>query len=357
MNDEPRQSPDVPADGEEASELTRGYAAVAPAARELFDAEFLGQLEYLRIVSRRAFAGVQPASRRGLKPGPGLEFSAHRPYAEGDDFRYLDWAAYGRLDRLLLRLFQQDEDLAIAILVDVSDSMLAGAGPSGAAAGAAAGAPTRGGHAWRKVDHARRLAAALAYIGLSNLDRIRLMAFAGGEAASLRTRRGCGQIFSVLDFLAGAPLGGQTDLRRATDQLQQHMSERGLVAVISDFLGRAPGPAADNDAATHLYGFEDGLGRLHYQGHEVWAILVEAPEEIHPPLESEVELVDAETGRAAQLRVTPERVARYLEQRDAFLRHFDRWTTERGIAHLRARTDVAADELVLDVMRRGGFVK
>jgi len=261
-----------------------------------------------------------------------MEFSEHRPYTTGDDFRYLDWAAYGRLDRLLLRLFQQDEDLAITLMVDVSASMLAGG---------AAGGP--------KADYARRLTAALSYIGLSNLDRIRLTAFAEGEVAALRTRRGRGQIFSALDFLAGLRVGGRTDLRRTADQLGQHLSERGLVVVISDFLAQGGElPVAD---------FEDGLGRLRFQGHEVWAILVESPEEIHPPESGEIELVDAETGQVAQLRVTPEAVAGYLARREKFLQRFDHWTMKQGIAHLRARTDMPVDELVLDVMRRGGFLK
>jgi len=307
----------------ESGRLQRGYSAVGPAARELFDAEFLAKLEYLRIVSRRAFAGVQPASRRGLRSGPGMEFSEHRPYVAGDDFRYLDWAAYGRLDKLLLRLFQQDEDLAIALMVDVSASMLAGRP--------------------RKVDAARRLAAALAYVGLANLDRIRLSAFASGEVADLRTRRGRGQVFSVLDFLASVPLGGATHLRAAVDGLQQHAGGKGLVVVLSDFLDPA--------------GFEDGLGRLHYAGHEVWAVQVESPDEVHPPWQGDVVLEDAETGQAARMRLAPERVARYLERRQAFLRRFERWTTERGIARLRTRSDVPVDELVLDVFRRGGFLK
>jgi len=334
MSDEARQEQAHPTDGADRSEgvaprvLGAGFSAVSPAARELFDPAFLERLEYLRIVSRRAFAGLQPASRRGLRTGAGMEFSEHRPYVTGDDFRYLDWAAYGRLDKLLLRLFQQDEDLRIAIVVDVSGSMLTGRP--------------------RKVDHVRRLAAALAYIGLSNLDRIRVSVFADGEVSRLRTRRGRGQIYTVLDFLATAPLGGATDLVLAAKQFRQHTDEKGLVVVLSDFLASA-------GDGSPLY--EEGLGLLHYDGHEVWALQVESPEEARPPWQGEVALVDAETGGRAHLRLTPELVARYQERRHEFLRQFDRWTTERGIAHLRATTDVEVSELVLEVFRRGGFIR
>ncbi len=319
--------------------LRGAYRTVSPAARELFDAEFLGQLEYLRIVSRRAFAGVHPASRRGKRPGAGLEFAEHRPYTTGDDFRYLDWAAYGRLEKLLLRLFQQDEDLAIALLVDVSDSMLVGRAETSSA-------PTK----TRKVDLARQLAAALAYIGLSNLDRIRLSVFADGEAAVLKTRRGRGQIFSVLDFLATAPLGGPTGLLRAAEQFERQASGPGLVVVLSDFLDLPDG--ADGPA-----GYESALGLLAHRGHEVWALRVEAPEEIHPPWQGEAALIDAETGQERRVRLTPEVVAAYERDRTKFVERFERWTTEHGIAHLGTRTDLAVDKLVLEVFRRGGFLK
>jgi len=87
-------------------------------ADDLFDSEFLGRLEYLRIVARHLFAGTSAGSRAGRRTGPGLEFSEHRAYVAGDDFRHIDWAAFGRLERLLLRLCQQEEDLSIYFLLE-----------------------------------------------------------------------------------------------------------------------------------------------------------------------------------------------------------------------------------------------
>ncbi|HOI56205.1 MAG TPA: DUF58 domain-containing protein [Phycisphaerae bacterium] len=315
------------ADASRPQVLATGYAALDDRARALFDTAFLQKLEYLRIVSRRAFAGLQPASRRGLRTGAGLEFAEHRPYAVGDDFRYLDWAAYGRLDKLLLRLFQQDEDLRIGLMTDTSGSMLTGRPP--------------------KVDFARRLTAALAYVGLANLDRIRVSAWGDGEVRSLRTRRGRGQIYAVLEFLASAPLGGGTNLALAARQFCQHATERGLVVVVSDFLG----------GAGHAESYEEGLALLDYHGHEVWALAVESPEDAAPPWQGDVELLDSETGAVRAVRLTPEQVARYQARRREFLHRFDAWTTERGIAHLRATSDADVADLVLDVFRRGGFIR
>ncbi|MBN2581921.1 MAG: DUF58 domain-containing protein [Planctomycetes bacterium] len=332
-NDAPPQAATPAADESRPQPVAVGYAAMNDRARALFDVAFLQKLEYLRIVSRRAFAGLQPASRRGLRTGAGMEFAEHRPYTVGDDFRYLDWAAYGRLDKLLLRLFQQDEDLRIALMVDVSGSMLTGRPP--------------------KVDYARRLAAALAYIGLANLDRIRVSAYAEGEVHSLRTRRGRGQIYAVLDFLATVPLGGATNLGLAARHFCQHTAEKGLVVVVSDFLGGA-GDTGDTRAAGS---YEEGLALLDYHGHEVWALRVESPEEAHPPWQGDVELEDSESGARQAVRLTPEQVARYQARRQEYLRQLDRWTTERGMAHLRAATDVDVADLVLEVFRRGGFIR
>src|SRR5579862_2583248 len=126
-----------------------------------FDQSFLKKLEYLHVVAKKVFAGRLRAERRSRKTGAGVEFADHRDYAPGDDLRYLDWSVYGRMDRLLLRLFQEEEDLYIYILIDASTSMKVGGAVS-------------------KLAYAERIAAALAYVGLANLDRVSLLSFADG---------------------------------------------------------------------------------------------------------------------------------------------------------------------------------
>ena len=118
-----------------------------------FEDDFLKKLEYLHVISRRAFAGQNRADRLARKRGRGLEFADHRQYAPGDDFRQIDWKAYKRLGRLLLRLFDEEQDLPIYLMLDVSASM---AEPA-------------------KFDLARRVAAALCYVGLVHLDRLASM--------------------------------------------------------------------------------------------------------------------------------------------------------------------------------------
>src|SRR5207237_8269323 len=126
----------------------------------LFEDEFLKKLEYLNIISKRLFAGTLRTERRTRRRGTGMEFADYRAYVAWDDFRHLDWKAYLRLNRLILKLFEEEEDLPIYFFVDSSQSMSYGS-PS-------------------KLDYARRVAAALCYIGLANLDRVNVVSFANG---------------------------------------------------------------------------------------------------------------------------------------------------------------------------------
>src|SRR5262249_11191989 len=154
-------------------------------AQSAFDQAFLKKLEYLHVVARKVFAGRLRADRRSRKTGAGVEFADHRDYAPGDDLRYLDWSVYGRMDRLLLRLFQEEEDLYVYILIDASTSMKVGHGQGQGKPGAAGAT---------KLAYAERVAAALAYVGLANLDRVSLLSFADGLRESMQPARGKGRI-------------------------------------------------------------------------------------------------------------------------------------------------------------------
>ncbi len=157
--------------------MSRHVNRTWPTAR--FEDDFLKKLEYLHVVSKRAFAGQNRADRLAPKRGRGLEFADHRQYAAGDDFRHIDWKAYQRLNRLLLRLFDEEQDLPIYLFIDASRSMAETA----------------------KFDQARRIAAALTYVGLAHLDRITILPFAATLGDETNPGRGKGRIFRVFEQL------------------------------------------------------------------------------------------------------------------------------------------------------------
>src|SRR3984957_5116351 len=159
----------------------------------LFGSDFLKKIEYLSLVSRRIFRGSLMAQRRTKQLGGGIEFADHRDYSAGDDFRYIDWNLYARHDELLLKRFQEEEDLHVYFLLDCSRSMAFGNPP--------------------KFDFARQVAAALAYIALADLDRIAIVAFAGEVIADFPLTRGKARILGLLKFLEALdPQGTATNL-------------------------------------------------------------------------------------------------------------------------------------------------
>jgi len=292
-------------------------------ARDPFDSAFLQRLEYLRIVSRRMAAGAGAGRRTGRRTGPGLEFAEHRAYVPGDDFRHIDWAAFGRLERLLLRLCQQEEDLGIDFLLDASASM-------------ATGRPA-------KVDHARRLAAALAYVGLASLDRVRLFGVDAGVRAHVAAGRDKAHVLAILDFLRGLAAEGPTDLARSVEGYLPHAPRPGLVVIVSDLMDPA--------------GYQKPLTLLASRGFEAWCLHVTDPADLAPGGTGDLAVTDAETGDTLGVHLSDALRVRLAAEADRFAAEARAWCLSRGIGYAEAPTRIPADALVLDVLRRGGLVQ
>ncbi len=285
-----------------------------------FDESFLKKLEYLYVVSRKVFAGRMRAERRTRKKGSGVEFADHRDYTAGDDLRYLDWSAYGRLDKLLLRLFEEEEDLHIYLLVDASRSMLQ----------------------HDKLQYACTLSAALAYVGLAKLDRVSIVPFGGPQRDRLPPARGKGNIFKIFGFLQELEADGKTELGRALESFVHQTKRRGLAIVISDFFDPA--------------GYADGLNLLRYHRFEPTVLQVWDRREAHPGLRGDVELVDSETGELRQVTVTERALAAYEQAHAQYCDGLAAFCAGRGVPYYRADTAIPFDELVLRIFRAGGFL-
>jgi len=288
----------------------------------LFDSEFLRRLEVLRVAAGRLFEGAAAGNRAGRRTGPGLEFAEHRAYAAGDDYRYVDWAAYGRLGRLLLRLCRMEEDLSIYFLLDASASMASGQTP--------------------KFDHARRLVAALAYVGLASLERVRVVSFGAEVGAHLEAGRGKSHLGGVLDFLRGLRADGPTDLGRAVQTFLPHAPRAGLAILGSDLLDEG--------------GYERPLLALQSRGFDAWCLRVSDPAEAAPPETGDLPLEDAETGRRLGVHLTREVRERLVAATARFAADARAWCHERGIGYAEAPTDTPVDALILEVLRRGGLL-
>ena len=289
----------------------------------LFDQEFIRKLQYLQLVSSRLRPGHLKGEHRAKRTGSGVEFADFRPYTYGADSQSLDWDAYLRLGKLVLRLFEEEADLPIYIMIDASASM-------------GFGSPD-------KFDYARRLAAALGYVGLANLDRLSLLAYSDDIRFELPPVRGKGQFWSVLRFLEGLEAEGTTSLGRSVTSFLERSRRKGLVVLITDFL-------EDGEIAAQMK-------RFRMVRHELFVIQVISPQEKAPQLDDEIELLDRETGKRLKFHVSPGLLAEYEKLFQAHCRQVQATCAENGWGYAQAQTAVPFEDLILDIFRNQGFLR
>lgn len=297
--------------------------SAAPQDEALFDDAFQRKLDYLALVSKRVFAGRMRAERRTKKSGSGVEFADHRDYQPGDDFRYLDWNVYQRFDRLLLRLYEEEEDLAIYFVVDTSRSMGFGGG--------------------KKLRQAKQICAALAYVGLANLDRVSIVTTSDRVLERLPQTRGKARIFKVFRFLKELRAEGETNLEDALKAFVAQNKRRGLVVLVSDLYDP--------------HGFERGINVLRYNKFDPFVVHVVDESEARPKLSGDVLLYDCESGDEREVTVTAAVLERFQAAYRAYLADVDRFCSSKQVACIRADVNVPFDELILRVFRRGGFLR
>lgn len=228
-----------------------------------FNAEDLSRLRRTSFTARLPTMTRQEGQHRYRRAGEGLEFLDYRPYVPGDDLRHIDWSLYGRLRQLVVRVFESQENLSISVLVDTSRSM-------------AFGRPLS------KAAHACRIACGLSHVALSGGERLRVGTFADRLGSVLGPFQRVSQLSRVVDFLRGAPETGQTDVTAALEDFCGQLRQRGLVIVLSDFLGTD--------------GYDRGLRMVLSRGCKLLLVHVLDPSDLGFGLEGYLRIRDSETG-------------------------------------------------------------
>ncbi len=286
----------------------------------LLEPAFLERLERLRLVARRRIHGPV-GEQRSRTLGRGVEFADHRAYQVGDDWRYVDWNIYSRLDRLFVKLFQEDEEADVHLLVDASASMRFGQPP--------------------KLEYAKRLAAALGYVALAGGDRVGCAVVHAGRVRTLPPRRGRAYARHLFQFLQSEEAEGTTDLEAAARAYAP--GRRGVAVAIGDLLDP--------------HGVEGFVRRLRYAGLETFVVHLLAEEDLTPPPGEELQLVDAETGERVEVDLDAAAVQAFLRAREEFFAACQSLCARLGVAYVRATTAVPVEELVLRYLREAGLVR
>ncbi len=286
----------------------------------ILSSEFLQKLERLSLVLRRTRNRQLAGSRESYRLGAGLEFHDFAPYQPGDDYRYVDWSLYARLGQLFLKLFVEEHDTNIHLLVDGSRSMSF--------------------HP-QKAELAAQLAAAFGYISLRQLDGVSAAYMTDRITTELPARRGRPQIFRLLQFLEKGPESGMTDMARVLARFAYYHKRPGLLVICSDFF-------CDSD-------FPQLIRNLVAARWQIVLVQVLSPEEARPQLEQPLVLVDSESGE--RVLVDAEGLTeRYRDRLERFQRQLASMMAF-GVHYIPVSTDDSVEDIVFRAFREQGVVR
>lgn len=289
---------------------------------DLLDPEFLRKIEQLSLVSKKIFSGRFRGERRSAKRGSSVEFADYRNYSVGDDFRRVDWNVYARLEKLFLKLFVEEEELNIYVLIDTSRSM-------------DFGDP-------KKILYARRVAAALSYIALCNFDRVGIAALSADKAAILKPKRGKQSAVALFQHLNAIESTGQTKLAESIRDFSLRTTQPGLAVVISDFFDEE---------------YAKGLDALLSRKFEVILLHLLDVSEVEPPMVGDLALIDSETQSRREITITPSLLRSYKRNLEDFCAGLEEYAARHGCSYLRITNRTPFEDLILSYMRRRGMVK
>ena len=296
---------------------------LSAAPSELLSPELLAQLERLELVTRKVFRGRMKGERRSKRKGQSVEFADFRNYVAGDDLRLLDWNLYARLDKLIIKLFLEEEDLHFYTLIDASMSM-------------DFGEPT-------KLQYAKQLAAALAFIGLVRADRVRIETIGQKPSDRGPVLRGRHNVWRMLQHIDSIEPGETTSLATGVKNFCIRNPGKGIVLLISDLMDKK--------------GYESAL--RYFVSHEMdcYVIHLLSQEEIEPEVKGDLKLVDCEDQDIAEITVSAPLLARYQQTLNAFTRGAQEFCTRRGMHYMLANNKLPIADLVGHHLRRRGLVR
>lgn len=288
----------------------------------LFNPQLLRRLEQFQLVARRLARSSAKGERRSRARGQSVEFADFRNYSQGDDLRYLDWNLYGRLDRLFIKLYEEERELPVTILLDASESMNFGT-------------PT-------KFDFARQVAAAVGYVALCGFDRVSVQVLPAqtenfpvlGELRTVRGRRSATRFLNSLEALRP---GGQFSFNESLRRVALETRQSGVAVVLSDFLDPA--------------GYEEGLKTLVGRGFHVNALQVLAHEEVEPETFGELRVVDSESGATQEVTFGRYRLKAYQKSVRLFCGRLKEFCRARGVSYFRTTSDADLEALLLKQLR------
>ncbi len=293
-------------------------------SQAFFDEAFLRRLEKLALRSRRSFTHGIAGEHRSIRRGASPEFADYKPYSQGDDFRRVDWNIYARAGEMFVRLSEVNIDLSVHVMVDQSRSM-------------DWGTPN-------KFAYAKRAAAAFGYLALAGFDRVTVAPFTGQPGRLFGPTQGKSRAAGLFQYLTDlAPIDGETDLARTLRQYVNTSRRPGYLILLSDLLTTSS--------------IEESLRILIERGWQVVVLHILSPWELHPTLDGDVELEDAETGVRMRVRPGAEAIALYEQRFNTWLAEIETYCTRYGVQYLRVPTSERFEDLATRTLLAQGVLE
>ena len=288
----------------------------------LLEPKLLRRLEQFQLLAAKRTKSGTKGERRSRSRGQSVEFADYRNYVAGDDLRYLDWNLFGRLDRLFLKLYEEERELPVRIFLDASESM-------------SFGEP-------RKFDLARQIAGAIGYVALCGFYRVGVVAFPehdeeSATRASLRAVRGRRSGLRFLQDLSLLSAGGGSSFNEALKRGAVEARQSGIAVVLSDFLDPA--------------GYEAGLAALVGRGFQVHAVQILSPEELAPTTFGDLRMVDSETGGIQEVTFGKFRLKAYQQTVQNFIQRLKEHCQSRGVHFMSVSSAAPLETLLLRQLR------
>ena len=287
------------------------------------DDDFLRKLEKLKLVTRKGARSPQRGEHRSWQSGEGLEFLDYRKYHSGDDLRYVDWSVYGRLDKLFIKLFHAEKGQTAHILIDTSRSMESGTPP--------------------KQIAAKKIAAALSYICLANLDKTGLMAFNEKIVDIKAPARGRNRFPETLKFLQSLSTSSQTNVNGSLEEYAAICKNPGIAIVISDLFDSK--------------GYEDGLKALAYRNFDINIIHVLDREELNWSQTGNLLLHEAESGNQKVALVDKQLIELYRKKIEAFITGIKKYCAHYDMNYYLCNTSLPFEETLTDYLSTGALFR
>jgi uncharacterized protein (DUF58 family) len=280
----------------------------------LFDSEFLKKIEQMSLHIHLAMDGASAGNRKSRSKGSSVEFSDYREYTHGDDFRRVDWNAFGRFEKLFIKLFMEEREAPVSIFLDVSKSM-------------DWGEPN-------KSIASRRLAAALSYVSLSSFDRVSLFCVDETIQAMCRDVRGKNFFHRVTSLLENVEYSGKSNMQAAVEGL--HISgTKGITVLISDFFTQGS--------------FNELIKYCKYKKQEVYVCHILSPQELEPDINESIRLIDSETKESIDITVTPALLDSYCRAVNVFRNEIEKVCFKWGANYYRFSSAQLLEEMIKEV--------